>query len=700
MTASFNVHNYSFPELRKIVLTFLLLWFSGGLIKASETADSLTREILDEVVVQGQSARQRIGDLKLGAEKLELSKLGAIPALFGERDIIKSISYLPGVHGEGDGSGGFEVRGGTSSQNLVLLDGISMYNPSHVMGIFSTFNDNAIGSATLFKGPIPATFGAATSSVLQTNLRAGDMESYHAVGTIGLLAAKLQAEGPIVRDKCSFAVTARRSYVDMFLQMVPKYRSTIMNFYDVTAKIRLKTKSEGFIDLSLMAGHDKMAIKDLMNMSWGNMGASLNWSTPIGESLHSTATAAFNNYSSDMGMTIMESSQDLKEFIRTISLNEKLVFSIDDNRNIGLGVRSELMRVKSAEFSFSDIHQKDIRSGWENAVWGDFEGKIIGPLYASAGIRLSIFSAMSGKGFHEFSNSDETPPDFSSRTYLTPEPRVSLKYEINERHNIKAGVSLTTQDLHSLRSNTTSFPFDRYTLSSVFVRPERAWQYGLGYSGMSTGGGFDWSVETYYKQLRNVYDYKDGRGMFSELNIENLILGGRGRSYGAEFMLRKNSGRLTGWIAYTLSKTQTQIPGINGGRWYDASNDRRNDISVVAIYNFNDRWSASASWIYSFGNPLTAPDAKYQLDGATCYYYSQRNSYRNPPTHRLDLSASYTHIGKKVTYMWTFGIYNAYCRYNPFVVYFEDDSTSPTGTRAVLRSMLGPVPSVSYTLKF
>ena len=683
----------------------LILFGLGALLSmlrghGEEAADTIAREALGEVVVTGQSAQRRMAAVRLGAESLELTKLASLPVLFGENDIIKSITFLPGVHGEGDGAGGFEVRGGNASQNLVQLDGITLYNPSHVMGIFSTFNDNAVGRATLYKGPIPSSFGSATSSVLETALKPGDMEEYHGSATIGLLAAKVQAEGPIVADRLSFAVTARRSYVDMFLKMVPQYRSTVMNFYDVTAKVRYRSEGGDNLDLSFMAGRDNMAISDLMGMHWGNVGAALNWSSRRGDAWRFATTAAFTNYSTDMWMDVMKSSQRLREYIRDFSVNEKVSYIIDDDRTIEFGLRSALLRVMSAEFDVMDTKEREIKSGWTNAVWANYEGRVTGSLSASAGVRLSLFSALSGNAFHEFSCMREEAPDFSAKSYFTPEPRASLKWEISRLHNVKAGVSLTSQDIHSIRTSTTSFPFDRYALSSARIKPERAWQYGIGYTGMTATGDYDWSAEGYFKQLHNVYDYKDGRTMLSEMNLESIILGGRGRSYGAEFMARKNSGRLTGWLSYTISKTQTRIPGINDGRWYDASNDRRHDISAVAIYSLTDRWKLSGTWIFSSGTPLTAPDVKYQLDGQTVYYYSRRNGYRVPDTHRLDLSATYTHEGERMTYMWSFGVYNAYCRYNPFVVYFEDDATKPSGTRAVQQAMFGIVPSVSYTLKF
>lgn len=657
-------------------------------------------ENLDELIVTGQSAGQRLSSLRLGVENVELSKMALVPVLFGENDIIKSITYLPGVHSEGDGAGGFEVRGGTSGQNLIQLDGMTLYSPTHVMGIFSTFSDQAIGRATLYKGPVPATFGEASSSVLETALTPGDMDSYHAAGTIGILAAKLMARGPIVKEKLSFAVTARRSYVDAFLKMIPKYRHVVMNFYDVTAKLRYKPRQEDNIDFSFIASHDNMAIGGIMGMYWGNIAGSTNWLARRGDAWRFNTTGAYTSYSTKMEMSIMDSDQILKEYIRNASVNENVSYSIDDDRTLEFGMRSELLRVQSADFAINGTRVRDLKSGWVNSAWISYEGLLCGNFYLSGGVRLNLFTSLSGNRFHKFYSMQEDAPDYSSTTYITPEPRVSLKWSVNENHNIKAGLSLTSQSLHSIRSSTTSFPFDRYALSSATIRPERAWQYVAGYAGMTPDGAFDWSVEGYYKQLDNVYDYRDGKGMFSRLNIEDIILGGRGRSYGAEVMLRKNTGKLTGWVSYCLSKTQTKIAGINGGRWYDATNDRRHDLSIVGIYRFNHSWSLSGSWIFSSGTPLTAPDDKYELSGTTIYYYSKRNGYRTPDTHRLDLSATYTHVGKKLTYEWSFGVYNLYCRYNPYVVYFEDDPDSPSGSRAVLQAMFGVIPSVSYTLKF
>ena len=487
-------------------LLFLVVLCGGAAFSHAQT-DSIQTQKLREVTVTGQSARQRVTDGRLGSERLELSKLAATPQLFGETDIIKSITLLPGVHGEADGAGGFEVRGGNAYQNLVTVDGATLYNPSHMMGIFSTFNDDAMGRATLHKGPIPAQFGGATSSVLETSMKPGDMSDYNFSGTVGILNAKIAADGPIVKDKLSFSVAARRSYVDLFLKLIPEYKNTVMNFFDVNARLRYDINRSNMLDVSFFASRDNLAISDLMGMHWGNIAASANWTARAGDRWRFVTTGAFTDYTTDMSMDLMETSQRMTEYIRTASLNERAIFDISDNHMVEMGLRSELLHVKSGEMEVNASRQKEIRSGWQNALWAGYEGTFSERVSLSMGARLSVFSAMSGDRFHAFEALHEALPDFSSKTYVDFEPRGSVKYNITRYHNVKAGASLTTQNLHGIRATSTTFPFDRYALTSSQVKPERTAQYSAGYAGMTADGAWDWSAEGYYKSMDNVYDY-------------------------------------------------------------------------------------------------------------------------------------------------------------------------------------------------
>lgn len=688
--------------LRIAFVLTALLWTGIVRVRAIESvpADYLPEQQLEEVVVSGISARQRIEEGQIGVERLELSRIALTPSLGGETDIIKAIALLPGVRSEGDGGGGFEVRGGNAAQNLVTLDGIPLYNPSHVMGIFSTFNDRALGNAALYKGPFPAAYGGAVSGVLETTLGAGDMKEWHGSATVGILAAKVNGSGPIVKDRLSLSVAARRSYVDAFLKMIPKYRSTVMNFYDASAKLRFRPSGKHLVDGSFFISHDNMAIHNVMGFYWGNLGASVNWTATPSSTLRFTTTAALDRFNPKMGMSVMDMNEEMKGFIHSYSVNEVAQISLASGHKLDVGFRSGLLRVMSGEWTANGAYEKDIRSLWENAVWINYSGRPAERWEMNVGMRFNLGSVLGSSPFREFIAVGRAAPETGHRTYFNPEPRLSLHWQAADHHSLKAGFGIASQNLHAVRSGTTSFPFDRYALTSDEIRPQRTVQCALGYTGMTAEGDWDWSAEGYFRHLSNVYDYRDGKNSFSDIDLQAIILGGRGRSYGGEFMIRKNTGRLTGWISYTLSRTQTRIAGINGGKWYDATSDRRHDLAVTSIFRLTDRWNISGSWIFSSGQPLTAPDVKYSVAGVTCYYYSARNSYRTPPTHRLDLSATYTHKGRRMTYQWTVGLFNAYCRYNPYVVYFRDDPDKPSGTCAVQQAMYGLIPSVSYTLQF
>ncbi|MDE5929041.1 MAG: TonB-dependent receptor, partial [Muribaculaceae bacterium] len=492
--------------VKKSTVSGLVLLLGLATAMAEEPADTNAVERLREVIVTGNSARQRINTTRLGTERLELSKLTELPSFGGEADIIKSIALLPGVRSEGEGGGGFEVRGGNAYQNLVLLDGIALYNPSHVMGIFSTFNDDALGSATLYKGALPAMYGNASSSVLETTLAPGDMTEYHASASIGILAAKIKAEGPILTDRLSFAVAARRSYVDAFLKAVPQYRSTVMNFYDVSARLHYCPSAAHTVDASFFISHDNMAISDLMGLYWGNLGTSLNWIARAGDRLTFTTTAALTHFDPKMSMDIMNLNQVMWTYIHNYSLNEKLKWNISDRHGLEFGLRSELLRVKSAEWMLNATSEREIRSLWENSVWTEYSGSFADRLNLTAGLRLNVSSVLSQARFHDYLSAGTAPNQFDGKTYVEAEPRVNLKYNITPLHNIKAGFGVSSQNLHAIRSSATSFPFDRYALSSATVKPERSLQYGIGYSGMNAGGAFDWSAEAYYRSMDNIYD--------------------------------------------------------------------------------------------------------------------------------------------------------------------------------------------------
>ena len=674
---------------------------------AQAQRDVISRvDTLQEVTVTSRSALKRINEVQIGVEKVEIATLARVPALFGEKDIIKSIQLLPGVKSESDGSGGYQVRGGTSAQNLILLDGATVYNAGHLMGLFSTFNDEALANASLYKGLVPAQLGGGTSSVFDIDTRSGDMQRYHFSGTVGLLSAKVMAEGPIQSDKSSFLFAGRRSYLDIFLKSSKDYKDNTMNFYDANLRLNFRLSPQDMLSLTFFRGRDNMGIDDLMDMSWGNTTAAANWLHTFGDPLYANTQLTYSDFSDDVGIDLMNIHYTMAGHIRHLTLNHRQVWTPTKRHRVNYGLETTYLQLKSAEWDIDFLHQREKRNAWMNSLWVNEEWKLNDHLDLSAGARLHLFTVLGGSPYYQVDakgNIVETLTPGSGefvKTYADVEPRVSLKWAISQQHSVKIGYSRTSQDIHAIRGSSASMPFDRYTMTSNIVSPEQADQVAAGWTAITRDGAYDFSLEGYYKDIRNVYDYRDGKSFHSEIEIERLILGGKGRAYGLELAAHKNEGRLTGWLSYTLSWVENKIEGINGGEWYTAPNDRRHDLAVVGMYQLNDRWEFSAAWRYNTGQALTAPSAKFEVDGHTYYYYAERNGYRAPAYHRLDLSATYSRQVGRTTQQWAFGLYNAYNRYNPYVITFENDDTKPSGTKTVQTSLFGIIPSVSFTIKF
>ena len=684
----------------------LLLALFIPITAAAQTEDVSREDTLREVTVTSRSAEKRISEVQIGVEKVEVATLAKVPALLGERDIVKSIQLLPGVKSEGEGSGGYQVRGGTSSQNLMLLDGATVYNAGHLMGLFSAFNDEALANASLYKGLVPAQLGGGTSSVFDIDTRSGDMQRYHFSGTMGLLSAKVMAEGPIRRDGSSFLFAGRRSYLDMFLKASKDYKDNTMNFYDMNVRLNFRLSPQDFLNLTFFRGRDNMGIDELLDMTWGNTTVTANWLHTFSDRLYANTMLAYTDFSNDVGIDMMNIHYTMAGYIRHLVLNHRQVWTPTKRHRVNYGFETDYTQLKSAEWDIDYLHQREKRNAWMNSLWVNDEWKLSNRLDLSAGLRLHLFTVLGGSPYYQIDrqgNITETMNPGSGefvKTYTDVEPRVSLKWALSRRHSLKVGYSRTSQDIHAIRGSSASMPFDRYTMTSNIVSPERADQVAAGWTGITPTGAYDFSAEVYYKNIDNVYDYRDGKSFHSEIEIERLLLGGKGRAYGLELCAHKNEGRLTGWLSYTLAWSENKIEGINGGDWYTASNDRRHDIAVVGMYQLSKRWELSAVWRYNTGQALTAPSAKYEVDGHTYYYYAERNGYRAPAYHRLDVSATYSREVGKTTQQWAFGLYNAYNRYNPYVITFENDDERPSGTKTVQTSLFGIIPSVSFTIKF
>ena len=662
--------------------------------------------LLDEVVVSSKSLTDKVRDPQIGVERIEIKEMAKLPVLFGERDIIKSIQLLPGVKSDGDASSGFQVRGGTASQNNILLDDATIYNAGHLMGIFSTFNDDALTNASLYKGQIPAQFGGGASSVFDIMTKSGNMDAYKVNGSIGLLSAKLSVEGPIVKDKLSFFATARRTYFDVFLNLMEDYKNTKLNFYDINAKINYKINDNNLLFLTVFSGKDNMGLENMMSMKWGNQTANARWFHQFGSNHYSNTSFFVSSYSSNNSLNVLDRDRTLDSHINHFGLKQSFNWTLNDKFDIKYGFQSVYTDLKSADWNINNFQEKEKRNAWENAIWLNNEWKATDKLTLLAGIRLNAFSVLGGSPYYKLDSNGDIAETLNYKkgefvkTYFNPEPRISMNYRITPSQSVKVGYSLTSQHIHALRSGTMSLPFDRYTMSSNILKPQVANQVSLGYTMLTKENRYEFSLEGYYKTIKNVLDYKDGKSFSSEVEIERLALAGRGRAYGLEFYAKKNLGRLTGWLSYTLSWSENKIDGINNNRWYTASNDRRHDISIVGMYQLSDKWHVAATWVYNTGQALTVPSAKYELNGETFYYYAERNGYRAPAYHRLDVSATYTKKGKRFTQEWVFGCYNAYNQYNPFIISFENDDYKPSGTKAMQYSLFGIIPSISYNFKF
>ena len=667
---------------------------------------SVKEQELHEVIINANNAQQRIKAVQIGAEQIQVKELTGAPALFGEVDIMRSLQLLPGVKSESDASSSFQVRGGTAAQNTILYDKSPVYNIGHLAGLFSSFNDNALASATLYKGLVPAQYGGASSAVLDITGRTGRNDRWGGNASIGLISAKASVEGPIVKEKLGMLFNVRRSYIDLFMKPIKKFRDNSIYFFDTNLKMDWRMNDRNKMFLSFFGSFDKTRLNDMVDMRWSNLAGSLTWSHNF-RGLSSSQTTLFaSSYQTNNGIHIAGMDIEYLGHIRHAGLRQNFQLQWG-HHELNLGAQTMISDVKSAEWLRWNNREKEQRKGWDNSAWVNWQFSPIRQLTASAGLHLTVFSALGGPYYYDIDEQGNITWIYKRRknlpvkTHATLEPRLSLAWQPLEWMSVKAGYSRTSQNIHALRNQNTTTPFDRYAISSNLVKPEVADQVSLGLFMMTPSQAYDFSIEGYYRHIDNVLDYRDGISFSSAIEIERLILSGEGRGYGVELCARKNKGKLTGWLSYTLSWSKTRIDGISQNQWYNANNDRRHDVNIVGRYKLSPAWTLNATWIFYSGQALTAPSAKYQMIDNYVYYYAERNGYRAPNYHRLDIGATWTKkIWKgRLTREWTFGIYNLYNRYNPYLINFEDNHDGQ-GTKANQYSLFGIVPSVALNLKF
>lgn len=667
---------------------------------------------LNEVVVAAQQPDANVTAPQTGVQKLEIKEINKLPVLLGERDIIKTIQLMPGVQGAGEGSSGFYVRGGSADQNLILLDDVSLYNASHLMGFFSTFNSEVLRDVTLYKGGVPAQYGERLSSILDVQQRTGDNQRYHVAGGIGLISSNVNAEGPIRRGKSSFLIGARRTYADAIARLsgVEDAKNAYLYFYDLNMKLNFSLSDKDIVTVSGYLGRDKMVLKDAAEINWGNAFLSASWSHTYNNKWMSKTSLSYNQYDYYYGMEI---SMDMsgKSNIKDWSLKHEYIYQHSPLSKWRFGLNSTYHDLSPGNFKLEsdketrvDLHR---RYASANGVYASNQLKLSDKLEVIYGLRLSAFMAL-GKG--EYYNLDENNNVTDSiwyesgkvvKTHVNIEPRVSAAYKLNSFSSIKAAYSRTVQNMHLLSYAPQGTPVDRWVMSSNTIKPEIADQVSLGYFRNFSNNMYEFSIEGYYKDMKNLLDFKDGAEIGGYDVIETEILSGKGRSYGLELMLKKREGRFTGWVAYTLAKSEKKIDGINEGRWYNAFQDRTHDISIVGMYELNPKWSLSAAWVYYTGNAITFPSGKYQINGKDVMYYTERNGYRMPAYHRLDLGATCS-LKKTSKYQseLVFGLYNAYGRENAYMIEFRTNTEDPDRTTAYQYALFRFVPSISWNFKF
>lgn len=670
---------------------------------------------LEGVVVTAQSRGRSISSPQMGLERVSTKEIKNIPVLFGERDILKTIQLLPGIKSAGDGNAGFFVRGGAGDQNLILLDEAPVYNASHLLGFFSTFNSDAIKDITVYKGGMPAQYGGRLSSVLDIKMNDGNNQDYNVSGGIGLISAKLNAEGPIQKDKSSFLVTGRRTYVDAFLKL--SNDSTVNNntlyFYDLNAKLNYQLGDKDRLYLSGYFGKDVMGVGDIFGIDWGNATGTLRWNHIYNSRLFSNTSLIFSNYNYKISIRSGGDNFDILSKIQDWNLKQEYQWYANSRHNLRFGFNTIYHTITPGEIkAYESVSVNDAalqkRYSWENAAFISDTWKAADKLNLTVGLRASSFSIL-GKGDFYNLDADGKVIDTISysngefvKTYINLEPRAAASYSINSSTSLKASYVRNVQNMHLVSNSTSSNPTDKWIANTNIIKPEISDQVSLGYYKNLFNNQFELSVETYYKWMQNQIDYRDGADIFANSDaIESELLFGKGRAYGIEFLMKKKAGKFTGWLSYTLSKTERKINGINNNNWYNARQDRTHDIALVGSYQLNRKWTLSASWVFYTGDAVTFPAGKYTIDGQTVFYYTERNGYRMPDYHRLDLGATCILKQKK---RWSselsFSLYNAYGRENAYTINFRDNPDDPSKTEAVRYALFKYIPSVSYNFKF
>ncbi len=660
-------------------------------------------QLLKEVVVTGKSETDRLRQTQMGVEKISIQTINKLPVLLGERDFLKSMQLLPGVKSAGEGQSGFSVRGGTLDQNLILLDDAPVYNASHLLGFFSTFNSDALKEVTLHKGTAPAPFGGRLASVVDVKMKEGNNQKFNVSGGLGLIASRLNVEGPIQQGRSSFLLSGRRTYADVFLRLSDQFAGNSLYFYDFNAKLNYQLSEKDHLFLSGYFGRDKFGLEDRFGIDWGNATGTLRYTRLLSDKLFLNSSLIYSNYDYEISITANENNISILSGIEDWNFKQEVQYFAGSGRQWRAGYNLIYHTVTPGTIRSNTANiEAPLRNGLESTAWYSYDWQMRDRLKLTAGLRLSHFGAFARNGsYFDLDAQNNVRDTLDQRTgfiaqYFYPEPRLALQYTLDSVSSLKVAYTRNTQNLHLVTNSVTTSPTDRWLMSTNNIRPEVGDQFSLGYFRNSTDNSWEFSAETYFKWMQNQVDYKDAANDQSPV-IETQLLFGDGRAYGLELLARKNKGRFTGWIGYTLSRTERRIQGVNNGSWYPSRQDRTHDISVVAMFAVTSRFDISAAWVYQTGNAVTFPSGKYSISDKTIWLYTERNGYRMPAYHRLDLGATLQLKERKwYSSELAFSVYNAYGRQNPFLIEFRENPVNPNQTQAVQTALFRWVPAISW----
>ncbi len=688
--------------------------------------------VLDEVVITSEESKKvDLRSPQMSTTKISSQTIKQIPVVLGEVDIIKSIQLLPGVTNAGEGASGFNVRGGAEDQNLILLDEAIIYNASHLFGFFSVFNNDAIKDVKLYKGGIPAKFGGRVSSVLDVRQKDGNNKEFKLTGGIGLISSRLTAEAPLFGDKGSFLIAGRASYANIFLALANNENR--VGFYDLNLKTNYQLNEKNRLYLSAYFGNDDVSFTNSFFNSYGNLSANLRWNHIFSDKLFSNLSAIYSRYNYDLQLEFV--GLDWLSRIDNYNLKYDVDYYLNDKLKFDFGASGIYYKFNPGEIRKltpeSSINEDflDKKFAVETGIYASLEHKISNKLTAMYGLRYSYFNRFGSQVLNTYANDlpvvynptlgiyERAEPtgqiNYGDKKSIASfgnfEPRFALSYQLNEKSSIKTSYNRMAQYLHLISNTTSATPLDIWAPSGEFLKPQIADQVALGYFRNFKNNMYSIEAETYYKTVKNRVDYINGAELIAQNTIEREILNGDARAYGLEFLLRKNKGDLTGWIAYTLSKSEQRTPGgaaggpgLNNGDWYNTPFDRTHDLSVTGNYKYNDKWTFNANFVFQTGRPVTYPNGQFQYNGLSIPTYSTRNADRLPSYNRLDVSATLTprnNKNRKWQGEWVFGIYNLYSRRNAASIRFgvNDESGANEAERT---SIFGITPSITYNFKF